>query len=411
MKNKILIIGTVFPEPNSTAAGSRMLQIIDLFLEQNWEVNFASTASKSEHSFDFNLLNINSYEIKMNDSSFDDFVKKMNPTIVIFDRFMTEEQFGWRVKEICPDCLQILDTEDLHFLRKTRQEFVKKNLDITDSHLLTSEISKREIASIYRCDLSLIISSFEMELLTNVFKIDQKILFYMPFLLSKIENQILETFPSFAERRHFISIGNFRHEPNWDAVLYLKQTIFPLIKKQIPDAEIHIYGSYITQKAQEFHNQKEGFIIKGRAEDAFEVIKNARILLAPLRFGAGLKGKLTDAMQCGTPAITTKIGAEGMHGNLPWNGTITDDENDFANAAVSLYNDENAWKNAQQNAVKIINECFEKTIFANNFITKIIDLQTDLKQHRTYNFIGQILHHHSLQSTKYMSKWIEEKNS
>ena len=96
MKN-LVIIGKVFPEPNSTAAGSRMLQLIDLFLTQNYQITFLSTASISENSFDLNSKNVQFQNIVLNDSSFDELIKNLNPEIVIFDRFTTEEQFGWRV--------------------------------------------------------------------------------------------------------------------------------------------------------------------------------------------------------------------------------------------------------------------------------------------------------------------------
>ena len=107
----------------------------------------------------------------------------------------------------------------------------------------------------------------------------------------------------------------------------------------MPESNLLIYGAYPSQKVLQLHKPAEGFIVKGRAADAEEVIKSAKVVLAPLRFGAGLKGKLIEAMQCGTPSITTSIGAESMHGNLPWNGFIVDGVTDFANAAVCLYLD------------------------------------------------------------------------
>jgi O-antigen biosynthesis protein len=406
---KILIIGTVWPEPKSTAAGGRMMQLIEQFLLQKWEVVFASTAAESEFSVDLNELKIEKVGITLNNSSFDDFIKILNPSIVVFDRFMTEEQFGWWVAEICPDTLRILDTEDLHFLRTVRQNNFKSNKITKNTDFLTSEIAKREIASIYRCDLSLIISTAEMRILQDVFKISPHILIHTPFLFDKMPEQILETFPPFAERRHFVTIGNFRHEPNWDAVLYLKKRIFPMIRKVLPTAELHVYGSYITQKAQELHNPKEGFFVKGRADEAEVVIKNARVLLAPLRFGAGIKGKLTDAMLFGTPSITTTIGAEGMHDDLAWNGAIAEDENDFVETAIALYNDENLWRSAQVNGKNIINLCYDKTVFEKKLTDRIKLIISNLDEHRAENFVGLMLHYHFLKSTKYMSKWIEEK--
>ena len=402
MKN-LVIIGKVFPEPNSTAAGSRMLQLIDLFLSQNYQITFLSTATISENSFDLSSKNISFQNIVLNDSSFDELIKNLNPEIVIFDRFTTEEQFGWRVSEQVPNAVKILDTEDLHFLRTAREKAFKQNRNL--EHLdLINDVFKREIASILRCDLSLIISEFEMNLLIEKFKFDENILFYLPLF-----GEVKKSETSFPERKNFISIGNFLHEPNWQTVLQLKK-LWKDIKKQLPEAEIHIYGAYASEKVFQLHNEKEGFIIKGRAESVETVFNTAKVLLAPIPFGAGIKGKLLESMQFGLPNVTSAVGAEAMQGNLDWNGFITDNENEFIEKAVLLYQDENLWQKSQENGYKIIENRFKKEIFEYNFIHKIGEISENLEFHRNQNFLGQILQHHTLQSTKYLSKWIEEKN-
>lgn len=406
----VLIIGAVWVEPNSSAAGSRMLQLIELFLQQNWNITFASKAQKSENAFALENLGVKEVSIELNSATFDDFIINLNPTIVLFDRFMTEEQFGWRVAKYSPNTLRILDTEDLHFLRKVRHQQLKKGEEFTTEALLKANDTKREIASILRCDLSLIISIYEMDLLKSVFKIDENILYYLPFLLDKIDEQHTKKWKSFKERRNFVFIGNFFHKPNVDADITLKKEIWSNIKKALPEAEIHIYGAYVTQQIQDLHNKKEGFIVKGFAKNAEEVVKNAKVVLASLRFGAGIKGKLTEAMLSGTPSITTKIGAEGMHGNIPWNGFITNNFEEFSNKAIELYTDENLWEQAQKNGVEIINKIYDKEQLSLPFINQIIKFQENLENHRTHNFLGNLLQHQTLQATKYMSKWIEAKN-
>lgn len=407
----LLIIGSVWPEPNSSAAGGRMLQLITEFQEQGFSITFASAAMDSDFMVDLSVLKVIKKTITLNCSSFDDFIKELNPAIVLFDRFMTEEQFGWRVAENCPNSLRILDTEDLHCLRIARQKAFKLNQDFTIPSILKEEVAKREIASILRCDLSLMISEYEMELLKSTFKIDEKLLYYLPFLLNPISENTFKNLPSFEQRNGFVFIGNFLHEPNWNAVLYLKETIWPQLRKQIPNAELYIYGAYPSQKVIQLHQPKEGFFIKGRADDANQVVQNARIVLAPLRFGAGIKGKLIEAMLCGTPSITTTIGSESMHGELPWNGTISDDVNEFVKSAVELYQNKGLWIMAQQNGIAIINERYSKKIFDKDFASRIQFLQSNLLQHRLDNFMGALLQHHTLTSTKYMSRWIETKNS
>lgn len=402
MKN-LVIIGKVFPEPNSTAAGYRMIQLMDLFLTQNYQITFLSTATISENSFDLSSKNIQFQNILLNDSSFDELIKNLNPDIVVFDRFTTEEQFGWRVSEQVPNAVKILDTEDLHFLRNAREKAFKQNKVLENSDLING-VFKRELASILRCDLSLIISEFEMNLLIEKFKIDENTLFYLPLF-----GEIKKPETSFSERKNFVSIGNFLHEPNWQTVLQLKK-LWKDIKNQLPEAEIHIYGAYASEKVFQLHNEKEGFIIKGRAECVETVFNSAKVLLAPIPFGAGIKGKLLESMQFGLPNVTSAVGAEAMHGNLDWNGFITDNETEFVEKAVLLYQDENLWRKSQENGFKIIKNRFKKELFEPNFIHKIQEISENLESHRNQNFLGQILQHHTLQSTKYLSKWIEEKN-
>ena len=409
LKN-VLIIGHVWPEPKSSAAGSRMLQLIDLFLENHYTITFACANKKRDNAFELNTLGVAEAFIQLNHSSFDDFVSELEPSVVLFDRFMTEEQFGWRVAEHCPKALRVLDTEDLHCLRKGRREAFKDEKPFDQSYLF-NDTAKREIASIYRCDLSLIISKAEMQILKDDFKVGESLLHYLPFLLEPITPEAIATLPSFEERSDFVFIGNFLHEPNYDAVLYLKQTIWPLIRKQLPKAKLNIYGAYASQKVIQLHNEREGFLVHGFAEDVNAVMQQAKVCLVPLRFGAGLKGKIFDAIVNGTPCVMTSIAAEGIFD--PGSHAmefISDNPEIFAQKAIELYFNNELFKNAQLSNFKLVNVNFIKQKFNDDFIGKINHLFIDLESHRQQNFFGQLLQHHTLQSTKYLSKWIEGKN-
>ncbi|MDA9284373.1 glycosyltransferase family 4 protein [Flavobacteriaceae bacterium] len=405
--NSLLIIGQTFPEPTTTAAGGRMLQLIEMFTSHGYGITFASSASSSEKSFNLDSIGVTIQQIVINDSSFDDFVRQLNPTIVLFDRFVTEEQFAWRVTQSCPKALKILDTEDLHFLRKARQQALKDAIDVKDANLFT-ETAKREIASILRCDLSLIISEFEMKLLADTFAVSKEILYYLPFMVTKLPDS--SNFPEFEQRTNFMTIGNLLHGPNVDSVLYLKKEIWPLIKKQLPQAQLYIYGNYAPQHILELHNQKQGFYIMGWADSVAQVMQKTRVCLAPLRFGAGLKGKLLDAMLYGTPGVTTSIGAEGMYGDLLTPGVIADTPESFAELSVAIYSDKIKWQQNAQRGVEIVKARYNGKAIAKDFMTRLDALKINLKLHRQSHFVGQILQHHSLQASKYLSKWIEEKN-
>ncbi|MEZ4793029.1 MAG: glycosyltransferase [Gelidibacter sp.] len=406
--NTLLIIGHVWPEPKSSAAGSRMMQLIEAFQKQNYQITFASACAKSDNAFDLTFIGINQVPIELNDSGFDDFILKLSPSVVLFDRFMVEEQFGWRVSEQCPNALKILDTEDLHCLRKGREQALKDGKPF-DVEYLFNDTAKREIASIYRCDLSLIISEVEMNILKHQFKVSEHLLYYLPFLTESVLLETRKGIPKFKEREHIVFIGNFLHAPNCDALLFLKEKIWPLIHWKMPKGELHVYGAYSTEKINQLHNAKEGFLIKGFADDANEVLQQARLCLAPLRFGAGLKGKLIDAMTNGTPCVMTPLAAEGMFGSFEPNGFIEDDFKQFANKTIELYNDRIFWNGMQKNGFLVLNARFDKHLFLADFFAHLSTMLNNLKTLRTQNFTGLMLQHHSLQSTKFMGKWIEEK--
>lgn len=417
----ILFIGHLWPEPTSSAAGYRTLALLKSIVndtlsdDTRWQLHFASAAEKTEFCANLDQLMIISHSIKLNDHSFDNFITDLKPDIIFYDRFITEEQFAPRVHEYCPDAINILDTQDLHFLRRARHKSLKDGKAID----LYTDNSIREIAAILRCDLSLIISSYEMQLLIEQFNISPEILHYCPFMLSldKAEDKKKRKHLSFDQREHFVMIGNFLHPPNWDAVLWCYQAIWPLIRQQLPQAQIHIYGAYPSEKVWQLHQPDKGFIIKGRADNATDTLKRYRVNLAPLRFGAGIKGKIADGFIVGTPCVTTKIGQEGMADNLPWGGLVADDipdkqdyEQKLAQYSLDLYQDASLWQKCSTNGKLIISSQFNEKLHAEAFMKRIHQLIMTISGHRKNNFYGQILRHNLYRSQYFMSKWIEEKN-
>ncbi len=403
---KLLIIGTVWPEPNSSAAGSRMMQLIQLFLNANWDLVFVSTASQGEWSVNLTSLGIETVSVEVNDASFDTFLENCQPNAVLFDRFMTEEKFGWRVAQICPNAIRILDTEDLHFLRALRTAQFKNKSNSNPDNWQFKDCF-REIASIYRCDLSLVISNAEMHLLTHTFGINPSLLFYLPLLYNSVD---MVNVAAFAERKDFMFIGNFLHEPNMQTVVALKEKIWPILKNKLPGVQLHIYGAYPSQKALGLHQVKDRFLVHGRVNDVTTVMQSARVLLAPIPFGAGLKGKLLDAMFNGLPSVSSTIGAEGIGNASNWPGFIADDTTHFINDAIQLYTQESSWKQAQENGFECLQTSFQFVNFEPIFQQTIQKLSIELLEHRKQHFMSALLQYHTFQSNKYFSKWIEEKN-
>jgi glycosyltransferase involved in cell wall biosynthesis len=408
MRPKILFIGYIWPEPQSSAAGLRSMSLIRAFSEAGWEVHFASPANRDAwHPLSIEDLGVRTRAIAPNDPSFDSWIAELKPDAVLFERFMMEEQFGWRVAEHCPRAVRILDTVDLHFLRYERQSVLKGKLP-------DEEDAIREIASIYRCDLTLVISRIELEILTSphgAYRVPAELLAEFGFCYDVPANAAARGALEDEGREHFMFIGGFRHEPNVDAVKWLKQEIWPKIRARLPHARLDVYGAYPTRELMAFQDAKRGFEMRGPVVDQFEALRIHLVNLAPIRFGAGLKGKISDGWSVGTPCASTAIGAEGMtlEGGV-FGGLVAEGADAFADAACRLYEDGELRARTRARGYEILAQRFDHARNSARLLGGIEAIRADLDSHRALNFTGRMLSHHSHRSTKYFSRWIEAKN-
>ena len=405
---KLLWIGTVWPEPDASAAGSRTMRLLEACQDAGYEVRFVSPCQENLHQAALESLGIRTARLLPNDSNFDAYISDYKPEIVCFDRFMIEEQFSWRVREHVPDAIRILDTVDLHSLRRERQRSVASGEQSLAGSL--SDDTLRELASIYRSDLSLIISRTEASLLKDRFGVPSSLLevtgFFYPDPLP---------FHQRDERANIVFIGNGLHAPNVDAVRLLKNTLWKpiraaLTERGVPDVELHIYGAYLPQEILQFNNPREGFCVKGKMEDLYGTLKQYRCNLAPLRFGAGLKGKVSDGWMVGTPCVATPIAAEGMSSEERFGGVIEESMEQYPQRVAELYTDKDAWDQAQANGREVLATLFSQAKNARIFQDRLARLIDERAQLREHNIVGSILWYHGLRSTEYFSRWIECKN-
>ncbi|THD67978.1 glycosyltransferase [Robertkochia marina] len=407
---KIFIIGYVWPEPTASAAGIRMLQLIRFFREQDFEVHFGSPAQQGEHGFDLKRMGVHCHDIRVNDDDFDVLIAGIDPEVVMFDRYMMEEQFSWRVAENCPLAIRILNTEDLHFLRAYRKTLAKQHKDFDLNTLKDQSLTKREIAAIYRSDMSLIISEHEKQLLEDDFEVPASILVYHPLFIEDSLKDRRSKLLSFEDRKDMVIVGNFLHAPNADAVEVLRSGLWARIRERLPEVTLHVYGAYMPDHLKSNALKKQGMIFHGRAEDVDTVMRKARLLIAPLRFGAGLKGKLIRAMENGLPSVTTPTGAEGIAGKADWPGEIARSELEFIEAVATLYQTASAWNQAVHKGFDIIDRKFDRKGFEIKLMGRINALALDLLSHRAQNFTGMMLLDQRCMASRYLSKYIMAKN-
>jgi glycosyltransferase involved in cell wall biosynthesis len=410
-KGKVLIIGYVWPETNASAAGLRDWALMQHFREAGCEVTYASPAKENDFSAALRDLGLRTFSCQANDPQFDVFLRELAPELVIFDRFVTEEQFGWRVEDIAPNALRIVDTQDLHCLRRAREAALKKlGFPLPEANLsflrkYADEDFLREMSSIIRSDQAFVLSSYERDFLISIGIPEQQITL-LRFSYSDRPGKL----PGFHERKSFVSIGNFRHPPNFDAVLWMKSEIWPRLRALTGNqAELHIYGAYPLKEMMALDDKASGFRVLGAAKNQYETLSQYRVLLAPLRFGAGIKGKIADSWWSGTAVATTTIGAEGMADC----GETLRSENapdNLAQLAYSLWSDERLWSEEREKGFRILDSEYSQAKNQKLLIDRITLLKTGLTEQRGKNWQGAVLQLNHLRSTKYMSKWIEAKN-
>jgi hypothetical protein len=390
---KLLVIGTIWPEPQASAASARLAQVVRAFGDDGWQVTFVSDARENAATEVMRAAGVTCVRLAPNDSTFDAFAIGLRPDCVLFDKFANEEKFGWRVRAACPDAVRVLDTIDLHFLRLGR------DLELTDN-----TTALREVAAIHRCDLALLTSDYEWQLLTTRCQVPAAQL-----QVCRLAYPAREDAPGYGERTGFAMFGNYRHPPNTDALKWVKAEIWPRIRARLPDARLDVWGAYPAPEHLALTAPHDGLHVRGFNAAHFDDLRTCRVNLAPLRSGAGIKGKIADGWWRGVPVVTTPIGAEGMHGELPFGGLVAGTAEELADAAVRLHEDHVAWNAAADAAARLIDTLYTEAATMTPLLTRIAMLRANLGAARQANFTGAMLWQQGLRATEYFSRWIELK--
>ncbi|WP_445385041.1 glycosyltransferase [Robiginitalea sp. IMCC44478] len=404
-RSKLLLIGKTWPEPKATAAGERIMQLLGWFKARGYKITFCSASTRGPYSCDLEAMGVSTREIALNDPSFDQFLKEEAFDIAVFDRFMTEEQFGWRVLAILPECLRILDTEDLHSLRSSREQAFLNKQQWNQTLWRADPVFYREMASIFRCDYSLIISSYELQQLQHTFPVLSERLLYLPFQF----NMPQQRQPGFEARKDFIFVGNGKHRPNLDAIELLLETIWPELSSKVPQAELFIYGAYLPDRLKRAAVKKKRLQVIGWVENLAPVMQGARLQLVPLRFGAGVKGKILQGITMGLPSLTTAIGGEGIYDAATSRILSADTPETFVVTAEKLYRDQQLWGQALHLAGNAAKDHFQDPqVFGSQFIEKLHKPRPSYPGTES-GLLASLLGKKAFDSSRYLSKWISEK--
>jgi glycosyltransferase involved in cell wall biosynthesis len=286
------------------------------------------------------------------------------PFLPGFDTFFTErgQDFDLIVlsrahvaEEILPLCRKyapatpvIFDTVDLHFVRQHREAELSQDAAIRRK---ACAMERRELRLGAEADAIVVVSPDEKRVLEA--KLPQQRI----AVISNI-HEIRATIPPFASRRDFLFIGGFEHTPNEDAVLWFCAEIMPEIHRQLPEAKFHIIGSKMPESVRALAS--DHVVTHGYVEKVEPFFESCLLSVAPLRFGAGVKGKTNQSMSFGVPVVSTTIGAEGMHLTHEKNILLADQPLEFAQQVIRLHRERELWTALSRNSLKNVEEHFSR---------------------------------------------------
>lgn len=237
------------------------------------------------------------------------------------------------IRQYAPGAKIILNTSDLHYLRDVREAEIEGSAEKLEAAL---RWKAQELDVIRRCDHSIVMSDHELNVLSQ--ELPGANIHLVPLMFVDIPGRSGD----FGMRRDMLFIGGFPHTPNVDAVVWFCEKIWPLVRARLPDVRVHLIGNKPSQQVMAL-GAIEGVDVVGYVEDLKPWFDRTRLSVAPLRYGAGIKGKLGTSLSFGMPSVATSIAVEGMKIRNGVHALVADDEAAFADEVVRLYTDEALW--------------------------------------------------------------------
>jgi len=393
VKRKLLIIAHLWPESNTTAAGQHLLALIQSFKNAKYQVHFGCTTDKTLLGDPFTEDAIIVHKIALNCNSFDELILDLRPEVVLFDRFISEEQFGWRVYKNLPQCCTLLNTEDLQSLRLSRSNGKEEEWETTDTF-------KREIASFYRVDKVLIISREEINRLTALLPSIGSKLIYTPLIVHRRE--IATT--NHRKPWSFVFFGSGKHPGN-KATLHRILEMWPNILKIQPESSLIIFGAYYTESLMNKAKKLKQVSFLGWVEDLDTVLINYQFLLSPTPFGAGLKGKILQSINNGVICLCTSLASEGIDMESRSLFMHLNSEREYLNTIESIINNSEILEREQSIQSELLDHFSE---FSNDSWISNLTVENNLK---ALEILKQVIRHSTINSTENLGKYLTLKTN
>ncbi len=339
---RVLVVDARIPTPDRDSGSLRMVAMLGLMQTLGFKVSLAALDLDRGGEYGRRLQH-DGIEVLYAPyvSAIEDYLREHGRHLdaVVLSRVTVAERLLDSVRALAPQARVVFDTVDLRFLREQRYAHMR------GSALLARAADSRqiqELALARKADVTLVVSPAEQALLSEL----------APDLPVEVVSNIVDPVgcaTGFAAREGLVFIGNFTHPPNVDAVLFLVQDVLPRVHRQLGPVTTYIVGNEPPPRILALAG--EHLVVTGHVPELAPYLDRCRVSVAPLRYGAGVKGKVNSAMAHGLPVVATTIAAEGMHLSDGEHVLLADTAEDFAAAVVRLHQDAALWQRLSANGL------------------------------------------------------------
>ena len=363
---RALVIDAVTPMPQQDSGSVRMFALLKLLDQIGYQTSFmpSNLAWAGVDSIELQQAGIEVLTAPwLNDV--EDWLAEhgRDLDLVLVSRHYVLSPLMRLIRYYCPHAHLLFDTVDLHFLREQREAELAGNAAVRREAARTR---RAELHLVDQADATLVVSEFEADLLADL-KPDARVQ-----VVSNVHS-LQDPGKSWAERKELLFVGGFQHPPNQDAAVWLIDEILPLIRAELPDVRLHLIGSKMPDEIRE--RRAEGLVVHGFVADLEPYLNGCRVSLAPLRYGAGVKGKVNQAMSHGLPVVATSCAAEGMYTRHEQDVLMADTAEAFAAEVVRVYQDQALWETIATNGRENVERHFSVTAAERALLELLSDLE------------------------------------
>ena len=349
LKGRVLVIDAYTPEPDQDSGSMRLVYLLKCFRDLGYGVTFMPDNQAFAGAYSTALQQAG-IEVVYNPwlGSSQKFFSDRGPDFdfVMVSRHYVASKYLGLVRKHCPNARFLFDTVDLHYLREERMAELEDSLPLQRT---AAQTKRSELAVINASDATLVVSPVEKTVLEEAAPAARV------HIISNV-HEVVGSRKSWSERKDLFFVGGYQHPPNIDAAQWFVGSIWPLIHEQMPDVEFHLIGSKAPDSVRALDGN--GVRFHGFVESMQPWLDNCRLSVAPLRYGAGIKGKVNISMSHGQPVVATPMAVEGMFARPGRDVMVAETAQEFAAAVVRIYQDEDLWNLVSVSGQENVNRYF-----------------------------------------------------